>query len=164
MLYIGNKAIYELQNNRTLHKITYCEIILVGITQLEGLLFVHCKDHIAVEAVLLKEYEDHMKRIFQRMFENVIYIKKRQELVEQTFQITTIAMQHGQKFITMKLGNLFNVSKQIVLLSPQAQWQIFALEYVGIVLQSSEETLHVGLLGVYELLENRMHALIALIT
>lgn len=98
------------------------------------------------------------------MPENIIYIKKRQELVEQTFQITTIAMQHGQKFITMKLGNLFNVSKQIVLLSPQAQWQIFALEYVGIVLQSSEETLHVGLLGVYELLENRMHALIALIT
>lgn len=73
-------------------------------------------------------------------------------------------MQHGQKFITMKLGNLFNVSKQIVLLSPQTQRQIFALEYVAIVLQSREETLHISLLGVYELLENRMHALVALIT
>lgn len=41
----------------------------------------------------------------------VIYIKERQELVKQTLQIPTIAMQHGQKLIAMKLGDLFNISE-----------------------------------------------------
>lgn len=63
----------------------------------------------------------------------------------------------------MELGDLLDVSKQIVLLSPQTQGKILALEDVAIVLDAREQVIHVGLLRLDQFLENGMHALVALI-
>lgn len=64
----------------------------------------------------------------------------------------------------MELSDLLNVAKEIVLLAPQTQGQILALEDIAIVVQARKQILHIGLLRMNKLLEYGVHTLVALIT
>lgn len=96
-------------------------------------------------------------------YASATHIQELEKFIKKSFQIATIALQHGQKLVAMELGDLLDVPKEIVLFATQAQRQILALKYIAIVLQASEQILHIGLLGMDELLEYGMHALVALI-
>jgi len=63
----------------------------------------------------------------------------------------------------MELGDLLYVAEQIVLLAPKTQGQILALEDVAVVLDAREQVVHVGLLRLDQLLQNGVHALVALV-